>query len=624
MSYNKKIWANGDLITKEGLNNIEDGIYDAHDKINTINNKVENNTNDTNTARQDISDIKLQIGTEELTTTSKKIKGAINDLSSQIKDIVNYSIDNIYELNNVKYKINDIVELKGYYEKGDSNKHLRIIESKDDGSGIKISNNLFANILHSGVVECEWFGVICKNENDYRNTEMQKFLNYIKIGKAKKFNLGSNDIYLNEPMELVFNSTGGGFTIESNGAKMIFTLTEEKPCLKIGLDTTSYSSLSNVTLRNIEIKANGNQSHGLKLYTNGMNTLAFWNSLFENIKVSVNKGKGVGIYNGVFECRFKGLRIDHKRKSKENEDGVLLTSDDIGLYLANEPNNNIISSLQFDYVNIWGGYHSIKTEGLNGRYAPDFSCNECHVFDSKMEALLLQNQQHYNYLKKVHMEFIGTTENPVWGIKWIGYGMIDGVEGGSDGLLGFVRVHNGYKNVMRVNNLATPLALNSNSKGYLFPHTETGGNIETDCELSNIHIPDYCTGTLICNVNGRKATVKLTGNSKRLDIILNTENGVTYTKNEGIDNNAIYTNINAYGIYGGKTNTTDMDFSNKSNVIRYDLGHGVQNNVKLGFYGQSPIQKPVIQGSDGGNLALRQLLSALSLLGLIDNSTSQG
>ena len=86
MSYNKKVWANGDLITKEGMNNIEYGIYDAHDKINALTNKIEENTTDTNTARQDISDIKLQIGTEELTTTSKKIKGAINDLSSQIKE----------------------------------------------------------------------------------------------------------------------------------------------------------------------------------------------------------------------------------------------------------------------------------------------------------------------------------------------------------------------------------------------------------------------------------------------------------------------------------------------------------------------------------------------------------
>lgn len=89
MSYNKRIWANGDLITKERMNNIEDGIYNAHSQINTINNKVEENTTDTNTAIQDISNIKLQIGTEELTTTSKKIKGAINELDSQIKENAN-------------------------------------------------------------------------------------------------------------------------------------------------------------------------------------------------------------------------------------------------------------------------------------------------------------------------------------------------------------------------------------------------------------------------------------------------------------------------------------------------------------------------------------------------------
>ena len=44
MSYNKKIWANGDLITKERMNNIENGIYTAHDEIDKINPKTEENT----------------------------------------------------------------------------------------------------------------------------------------------------------------------------------------------------------------------------------------------------------------------------------------------------------------------------------------------------------------------------------------------------------------------------------------------------------------------------------------------------------------------------------------------------------------------------------------------------
>ena len=40
MSYNKKIWENGDLITKERMNNIEDGIYNAHEEINTLKNNT--------------------------------------------------------------------------------------------------------------------------------------------------------------------------------------------------------------------------------------------------------------------------------------------------------------------------------------------------------------------------------------------------------------------------------------------------------------------------------------------------------------------------------------------------------------------------------------------------------
>ena len=40
MSYNKRIWANGDLITKERMNNIEDGIYNAHEEINTLKNNT--------------------------------------------------------------------------------------------------------------------------------------------------------------------------------------------------------------------------------------------------------------------------------------------------------------------------------------------------------------------------------------------------------------------------------------------------------------------------------------------------------------------------------------------------------------------------------------------------------
>jgi hypothetical protein len=45
---------------------------------------------------------------------------------------------------------------------------------------------------------------------------------------------------------------------------------------------------------------------------------------------------------------------------------------------------------------------------------------------------------------------------------------------------------------------------------------------------------------------------------------------------------------------------------------------------KVGFLGASPVIKPAITGDDGGNLALRELLTKLATYGLITNSTTHG
>ncbi|MGA5598431.1 hypothetical protein ACPCSE_29775 [Streptomyces cellulosae] len=49
---------------------------------------------------------------------------------------------------------------------------------------------------------------------------------------------------------------------------------------------------------------------------------------------------------------------------------------------------------------------------------------------------------------------------------------------------------------------------------------------------------------------------------------------------------------------------------------------GTDATSRLGFYGAEGTVKPVVTGSDGGNLALRNLIAALAGLGLITNSTT--
>lgn len=65
----------------------------------------ENNT----TMKKDINDIKASIGTEALTTTAKDLKGAVNEVSAQYKDIANLINENYFILkspNGTQYKIN--------------------------------------------------------------------------------------------------------------------------------------------------------------------------------------------------------------------------------------------------------------------------------------------------------------------------------------------------------------------------------------------------------------------------------------------------------------------------------------------------------------------------------------
>lgn len=75
MAYNKRTWANGDIITEQGMNNIETGISEAHNEIEILKNNTLGNTtliDDNSTA------------TNKTWSSSK--------IDSQIKDIENYSL----------------------------------------------------------------------------------------------------------------------------------------------------------------------------------------------------------------------------------------------------------------------------------------------------------------------------------------------------------------------------------------------------------------------------------------------------------------------------------------------------------------------------------------------------
>ena len=105
MSYNKKIWKNGDLITKERMNNIEDGIYDAHDEINAIDNELSSQIEE----KASKTDINLE-DYDGLNKT-EKLKNLINDVN------LNYKTKNIKIKIPFGIEINEDIVIDGWENK---------------------------------------------------------------------------------------------------------------------------------------------------------------------------------------------------------------------------------------------------------------------------------------------------------------------------------------------------------------------------------------------------------------------------------------------------------------------------------------------------------------------------
>lgn len=57
-----------------------------------------------------------------------------------------------------KYRIGDVVEVLGYYAKGDGSNHKRVASNIDDGTGVLGQNNLWWNIVENGFINVSWLG----------------------------------------------------------------------------------------------------------------------------------------------------------------------------------------------------------------------------------------------------------------------------------------------------------------------------------------------------------------------------------------------------------------------------------------------------------------------------------
>jgi hypothetical protein len=88
---------------------------------------------------------------------------------------------------------------------------------------------------------------------------------------------------------------------------------------------------------------------------------------------------------------------------------------------------------------------------------------------------------------------------------------------------------------------------------------------------------------------------------------------ITIKAHNGTDFEETFAIMSRYYSSGHQTNI---------GTTQTDVVLTIEQSNKLGFFNTTPVSKPTVSGSRGGNAALASLLTALSNLGLITNSTT--
>jgi len=111
-------------------------------------------------SEQELKDNKDKIRSNEVVIAKDSHRAFHKGEDGNLNKIVsNYTFDTIADLQNADYLVEgDIVEVLGYYEKGDGAGHKRIVSILDNGTGIEISSGLFVNLLGLGQLDVRLLG----------------------------------------------------------------------------------------------------------------------------------------------------------------------------------------------------------------------------------------------------------------------------------------------------------------------------------------------------------------------------------------------------------------------------------------------------------------------------------
>lgn len=134
-NYIREIHKDGDILSASIINKFEDAL-DSNTKA--IKNGIGTSYDDTE-IKTDINTIKTDLGTEELTTTAKNVKGAVNEVAAQYKDIEKNFNGELEHKANIDSFNSNITYITNVYKSADNDLLSKIKYLTD-----YINNNLLA------------------------------------------------------------------------------------------------------------------------------------------------------------------------------------------------------------------------------------------------------------------------------------------------------------------------------------------------------------------------------------------------------------------------------------------------------------------------------------------------